>query len=486
MENDQQTKEERPRQERNERRRGREGGRGYHHGSGPRGRGGGRPQTLADVKDGEVNEFQGLVREVEGDVDTSELIANGISFPELIPDNQELLQAVIEKYDNPSKIQADTIPILTDPKPLSLMAQAPTGSGKSAAFLIAALMLIDRNINAPQVLCIAQTREVIMQTFNWFTELNENLQVTHGFAIKDNELASPQAQIIFGTASSVRHFGKSLSGSRPDGQDQVLDYSEVKMVVVDEADNIFDETGSHFRPIMELLQHKVPNTARLACFSATYPFNVRETIRRLRPNIVTKLLRRNELSLSTVHHFFVQVSSQEEKADAVIRILTSNDIPKAFIFCERRSTVDEVASKMKQHNLPCEAHHAGRTANERDTIFDKFAQSGDIRYLVTTSMLSRGVDIPAVTLVLNLDIPMVQGQRRHFPDTDTYLHRAGRAGRFGKQGSCLTLVNEQQLTDLRRICGDLNITLNKLDLDAVANTLNETDAPTAPETPAEQ
>lgn len=209
-------------------------------------------------------------------------------WEELLPDSVEVFQPLLDKgFSQPSRVQCETLPLLIGPNPKSVLVQSQTGSGKTIAFLLSILQKIDPSQNFPQAVYAAPTRELVHQTQSVFEGLTESKPVTSSFCLSGGENPDPTSQVIFGTPASLLFFSKEREEEKRKTQKEgILDLFQIKIIIIDEADSIFDQYGSHSQKMTKLLKSRLPDKVLLGCFSATFSLNVRTYINKLYPDIV--------------------------------------------------------------------------------------------------------------------------------------------------------------------------------------------------------
>ena len=392
-------------------------------------------------------------------------------FTEIIkgPLRQLILQTISDlDFYQPSKIQSQAIPILNDLNDKkSLIAQAPSGSGKTIAFLTSMLLHVNPEVKAPQTLCICNTRELTEQVFDVFLQMNENTSFKGGFCLKDVEPATNDMQLIFGTTQS---FITAIQKNTPP-----LDVSHVNFLVIDEADALFNK--KNLPQILRLIK-LLPQTVQYGFFSATFPNGVVNEIKKLRSDIVQLTIPRAETFVKTVQHWFTKVDNRDQ-AFQVMLTLTQRKGIQTYIFCRGKSMVDQIAQHLQKNGIQCEAFSSNLDAAARKQKLKEFRESKFL-VIVSTDVLSRGIDVPQTFLVINYGLPQDYDEQQYRPrggaqqrfqqrnriiySEDTYYHRAGRAGRFGRSGLCFTILETvPEERELQRLSGKLHFNLHQID-----------------------
>lgn len=346
----------------------------------------------------------------------------------------ELLKGVYAmKFKRPSRIQATTLPIIIKARQ-HLIAQAQNGTGKTGAFALSMLRLVDPNLKAPQALLICPTREIarknarVIDTMAQFTGLPECL-----VAVPDMTQEPANQPIVVGTSGKLTQLFQSR------GKKAALSAAHIKMLVLDEADQMIDQQGQQSQT--EKIKKLLPPTCQILLFSATYADDVAKFAASFVPQPRVEIrLKRQELSLDTVAQFYVQCAAEANKFNVLDDIYGYLDTGKSVIFVQTRAAAAALTKKLTDQDHVVGVFSADLTTQQRDDVMDDFErEQGKTRVLVATNVLSRGVDVKNLTLVVNYEVPLLADGK---PDPETYLHRIGRTGRFGATGIAINLVHD--------------------------------------------
>ena len=335
-------------------------------------------------------------------------------------------------YESPSAIQQRAILPITEGR--DVLAQAQSGTGKTATFTISALQRIDENLKATQALILAPTRELALQIQNVITHIGLYLNVTvhasiGGTSMKDDiEAFKSGVQIVVGTPGRVfdmieRRFFRT---------------DKVKMFIMDEAD---ERLSSGFKEQIYNIFRLLPETTQVVLLSATMPQDVLEVTTKFMNNPVRILVKKDELTLEGIKQFYINVEQEDFKFDCLCDLYDSISVTQAVIFCNTRSKVEFLTTKLKAENFTVSAIHADLPQSDRDTIMNEF-RSGSSRILIATDLLARGIDVQQVSLVINYDLPA---------NKENYIHRIGRGGRFGRKGVAINFVTDEDVGMMREI-----------------------------------
>ncbi|CAB3366691.1 Hypothetical predicted protein [Cloeon dipterum] len=343
-------------------------------------------------------------------------------------------------FDAPSKIQETALPTLLADPAQNMIAQSQSGTGKTAAFVLAMLSRVDLNLNHPQVLCLAPTYELALQIGEVATKMAQFLPAMKiVFAVRGEDRARGTKlteHIIIGTPGKVLDWGVKY---------KFFDLSKIKVFVLDEAD-VMIATQGHQDQSFRIHKYLQPS-CQVMFFSATYEQQVMEFAEVIVPDPIIIRLKREEESLENIKQYYVLCGDQEAKYNSIANIYGGITVGQAIIFCHTKKTASWLAGKMTRDGHSVALLSGELTVEQRIAVLDRFRQ-GVEKVLITTNVLSRGIDVEAVTIVVNFDLP-IDLQRQ--ADCETYLHRIGRTGRFGKMGLAINLVDNRSMHILKDI-----------------------------------
>ncbi|CEP00240.1 RNA helicase [Plasmodiophora brassicae] len=335
-------------------------------------------------------------------------------------------------FEKPSAIQQrGIVPIV---KGYDTIAQAQSGTGKTATFSISILQRIDMDVKETQALLLAPTRELAQQIQKVLDALGDYMRVTShacvgGTAVRDDiRILRDGVQIVVGTPGRV--FDMINRGA--------LSLAKVKSFVLDEADEMLSRGFKD--QIYDVFQH-LPPKVQVCLFSATMPEDILQITTRFMRDPVRILVKRDELTLEGIKQFYVAVEKEDWKLDTLCDLYETLTITQAIIYCNTRRKVDWLTDKMGQRDFTVSAMHGDMTQQEREMILKEF-RSGSSRVLITTDLLARGIDVQQVSLVINYDLPS---------NRENYIHRIGRSGRFGRKGVAINFVTTEDVRTLRDI-----------------------------------
>ncbi|KAF5381300.1 hypothetical protein D9615_008316 [Tricholomella constricta] len=354
----------------------------------------------------------------------------GLEFEDMFL-RRELLMGIFEAgFEKPSPIQEEAIPIALTKR--DILARAKNGTGKTAAFVIPSLQQVDVNKNKIQALLLVPTRELALQTSQVCKTLGKHMGVqvmvtTGGTTLKDDILRlSETVHVLVGTPGRIL----DLAGKG------VADLSECPVFVMDEADKLL---SPEFAPVMEQLLSYLAAERQVMLFSATFPMIVKDfKDKHMKSPYEINLM--DELTLRGVTQYYAYVE-ERQKVHCLNTLFSKLQINQSIIFCNSTNRVELLAKKVTELGYSCFYSHAKMLQSHRNRVFHDF-RNGVCRNLVCSDLLTRGIDIQAVNVVINFDFPK---------NSETYLHRIGRSGRFGHLGLAINLVTYEDRFNLYRI-----------------------------------
>ncbi len=345
---------------------------------------------------------------------------------------QEILSGIQDLYfTEPTPIQERAIPLALEGK--DLIGQAQTGTGKTAAFVIPMLQQLQPNVQHIQGLILTPTRELAIQIAEDVEDLGKHLDINvlclHGgrdIQAQINKLQD-RVHIVVGTP------GRILDHLRR----ETLHFGRIKMLVLDEADKML-EMG--FQEDVETIIQQTPEKKQTLLFSATMPDRVRLLAHRFMfqpPHIKVEM---KQATAETTKQYYYVVN-QSEKPEALKTLLEQLRPYLAIIFVNTQDRVEYITEQLQQAGFDAQALHGGLSQNKREQLMENFRKI-KFQFLVCTDIAARGVDVEGVTHVFNFDLPS---------DPESYIHRVGRTGRAGQEGTAITFVSPRQKSIMLKI-----------------------------------
>ena len=333
---------------------------------------------------------------------------------------------------SPTPVQAQSIPVLQRGR--DLLAQAQTGTGKTAAFAIPILGIVEPGARRPQALVIVPTRELAVQVTREFAALGR-YRDSRETAIYGGVPYAPQDRALRrGVGIVIGTPGRILDHI----ERRTLDLGGVQFVVLDEADRLLD---MGFAPDVRKLLRKVTGPHQTALFSATLVWEVRDLASRFTRDPVSIAIDPERQNLETVEQLYVEVLDQD-KVRALEELLGRAEFDQVLVFRHTKRGVDELVRSLQRRGRNAEALHGDLSQRERERTLERF-RAAEVPVLVATNVAARGLHIEDISHVVNYDLP---------EDPETFTHRVGRTGRMGQPGVAVTFVGEwdfEQFEELR-------------------------------------
>merc|ERR1712084_216818 len=335
-------------------------------------------------------------------------------------------------FEKPSAIQQKAV------KPMMLgrdvIAQAQSGTGKTATFSIAILQRIDPANKNVQALILAPTRELAQQIQKVVIALGDYMQAKchaciGGTNVRDDIRSLEQGvHIVVGTPGRVYDMINR----------RALKPEDIALFVLDEADEMLSRGfKDQIYEVFRYLDSKV----QVGLFSATMPNEVLELTQKFMRDPIRILVKRDELTLEGIRQFYIAVEKEEWKLDTLCDLYETLTITQAIIYCNTRRKVDRLQDEMLKRDFTVSTMHADMDQNERNLVMREF-RSGSSRVLISTDLLARGIDVQQVSLVINYDLPQ---------NMENYIHRIGRSGRFGRKGVAINFVTNNDVRSMKDI-----------------------------------
>jgi len=345
----------------------------------------------------------------------------------------ELLRGIYSYgFEKPSAIQQRAILPLS--KGRDMIAQAQSGTGKTATFTIGMLQQIDLSVQEAQALILAPTRELAQQIQKVVASLGEYLGVKCHSCIGGTRVRDDIAELQKGCHVVVGTPGRVYDMLCR----KVLRAAAIKVFLLDEADEMLSRG---FKDQIYDIFTLLPSTTQVGLFSATMPADALDITTKFMRDPVRILVKRDELTLEGIKQFYINVQKEEWKMDTLIDLYDTLNITQAVIFCNTRRKVDELTNKMREKEFTVSSTHGDVGQKDRDIVLTEF-RTGSSRVLITTDLLARGIDVHQVSLVINFDLPK---------NLENYIHRIGRSGRFGRKGVAINFVTEEDVRSLREL-----------------------------------
>ncbi|RXJ51243.1 DEAD/DEAH box helicase [Gelidibacter gilvus] len=343
------------------------------------------------------------------------------------------------KMSVPTDIQVKTIPVVLNQKE-DVVVLAKTGTGKTAAFGLPLLQLVDVSKSNVQTLILAPTRELGQQIYNNLVTFAADSPEVSIASVCGGIPIKPQIERL----KTPTHIVVATPGRLVDLMTRgAIDVKSVQYLVLDEA----DEMVSALKDEVDVIIKAIPKTRRTLLFTATMP----GTIKQLVQNYMSKHVVHIEADMGTVGHQGIDhqyvVVEPIEKLEVLLHFLNSKEGERGIIFCKTKAAVNKLAKNLAINKFSSGALHGSLTQGIRDRIMDQFRE-GYIDILVATDLAARGIDVKEISYVVNY----------HLPDTyEAYVHRSGRTARAGAKGLSLTILQKEEVEDIADFENELGI-----------------------------
>lgn len=340
-------------------------------------------------------------------------------------------------FDQPSPIQKKAVgPMIAkddNGTRKDIIAQAQSGTGKTGAFSVSVLEIVDAKNDNTQALILAPTHELANQIKNVITSLGNFLKIriqllVGGTSVDDdkNKLENDKPQIVVGTPGRVHDMIRR----------KYLQTEHMNVLVLDEADEML---SFGFKDQMYKIFQLMPSTIQVGLFSATLPPELEQLTSKFMRNPYKIMVKAEQLTLQGIAQYFVSVDGDDQKYAVLKDLFETLSLAMTIIYCNSTRRVDELTEALTEDGYPVKKIHGKMDGAERKRNHQEF-RAGSARVLVTSDLFARGIDIQQVSMVINFDIPKCQ---------HTYLHRIGRSGRWGRKGVAINFLTKYDGARLR-------------------------------------
>ncbi|MDD3237035.1 MAG: DEAD/DEAH box helicase [Candidatus Gastranaerophilales bacterium] len=368
--------------------------------------------------------------------------------------SSEILSAIAEmKFTTPSSIQKEAIPRVLNHE--DIIAQAPTGSGKTAAYAIPVLEKINKNSTSIQSLILCPTRELVIQVHKEFEKLTKYMESIKVVSVYGGQNIEKQfnalkknPQIVVATP------GRLMDHLRRNS----ISLKDLSIVVLDEADEMLD---MGFREDIYTILEDTPENRQTVLFSATMAKDIIALTKKFQKTPFIIDVRDNLLNAPNIAQYYLEVV-EKEKPELITRLLELHNLKLVLIFCNTKSNVDKLVEILKSKGYFADSLHGDMNQVQREKVMKGF-KNGSVKILVATDVAGRGIDVKNVQCVFNYDLPR---------DDEDYIHRIGRTARAGKSGIAFSLISKRQASSLKRIERANGLKIEKADLPSVTDISN--------------
>ena len=351
-------------------------------------------------------------------------------------------------FSSPTPIQAQAIPHILEGK--DVIGQAETGTGKTAAFGIPALEMVDLTQKKVQILILCPTRELANQVSEEMNKLSRyrdtKIHAIFGGQSIERQMKALKkgVHIVVGTPGRIMdHLERNT-----------LKLDSLKMIVLDEADKMLD---MGFREDIELILEKANDKRQTILFSATMPKPIIKLTTKYQREPLLIKTQQKSVNVSQIEQFYLEIKGRQ-KHDILCRVMDAYDVKSSLVFCNTKKGVDELVVTLRKKGYLVDGLHGDMRQKHRDEVMSSF-KNGEIETLVATDVASRGIDVKNIEAVFNYDIPQ---------DTESYIHRIGRTGRAGKEGRAFTFAAGREMYRIKNIQKHTKTVIRCKELSSVA------------------
>ena len=360
---------------------------------------------------------------------------------------ENLLKAVGELgFTQPTPIQEKAIPVLLSGTK-DLIGLAQTGTGKTAAFGLPLLQLVDVEKKHPQALVICPTRELCLQIVNEIELFKKHMRGVNVVAVYGGSSITMQVRDIRrGVQIVVATPGRLIDLI----ERKAINLEEIKYVVLDEADEMLN---MGFQEDIEFILQNTPRRDSTWLFSATMPQEIRQVSKRyMQEPVEITVGKKNTANKNIDHQFFV--TQAQHRYETLKRLIDFNPGIYGIIFTRTKAEAQEISEKLTREGYDIDALHGDLSQQQRNKVMDEFREK-TLQLLIATDVAARGIDVQGITHVINYELP---------DDVEVYTHRSGRTGRAGKTGVCMSIVHAREISRIRQIERMVQVPFHKLEI----------------------
>lgn len=350
-------------------------------------------------------------------------------------------------FERPSAIQSKAIVPMVQGR--DILAQAQSGTGKTGTFCIGSLSHVKAEIKKPQVLILVHTHELADQIARVARSISTYMNINVLCAVGGNPLRDDIKMLEDGVHFVVGTPGRVLDLVNRN----VLDRSAMQYLILDEADQMLEDL--FYKQVISILERGFPASTKVAMFSATMADKVITVADRILNNPVKILIPPRAVRLEGIQQYYVPIAREDHKFECICDLYKNLNLAQTVIFCNKRSKAEYLSEKMIAQGYPVTCVHGELEKGERSRRIKQFFD-GHTRVLVATDLLARGIDCQQLSLVINYELSS---------NTANYVHRIGRAGRFGRKGVTINLILPEEESIMKEISDHYGMVLKELPMD---------------------
>ena len=368
-----------------------------------------------------------------GDQDKSETLT--INFDQMKL-RENLLRGVYSYgFENPSPIQAKSIPVIASGK--DIIAQSQSGTGKTGAFTIGLLQRIDERVEGCQGIILAHTKELAQQIYEVHKHISHYTKIKTVLCMGGQDISQTKVELEKGPVVVIGTPGRVIDLIKR----RYLLTRTLRILVVDEADEMFSPS---FQDQLKSIIRFIPGDAQICLFSATIPDPVLELTSNFMRNPEYILMEKENLTLDGIKQFLIDVDSEMWKFEVLCDLYNEISVSQTIVYVNSIKKGKELKEQLEKNRFTVSLIHSDMTVAERVEIMKEF-RNGSTRILISTDLLARGIDIQQISVVINYDFPRGENSK------EIYLHRIGRSGRFGRKGVAINLITRNDARNLSEL-----------------------------------
>ena len=347
--------------------------------------------------------------------------------------NDELLRGIYSYgFEKPSKIQYKSIPLIKSGK--DVIAQSQSGTGKTGAFTIGILNSIDTKIKKTQYIVLTPTHELAKQIYSVIENLGARMDITMCKVIGKTSINESIMELKRDPQIIVATPGRLFDMINK----RHIFTDNIKTLVLDEADEIL---SSGFMEVLYDIIKCMPKKCQMCLFSATMPKEILDLTNNFMDNPERLLVNKDELTLEGIKQFYIDLKQYNWKFDVLYDIYETINITQSIIYVNSKNILNNLYDRLSRDEYPVSYIHGDMQTVEREKNLNDF-KNGITRIMLSTDLLSRGIDIQQLSLVINFDLPR---------NKETYIHRIGRSGRYGRKGTAINFITSEDLAHMKEI-----------------------------------
>lgn len=347
--------------------------------------------------------------------------------------NDDLLRGIYSYgFEKPSNIQYKSLPIFDSGK--DMIAQSQSGTGKTGAFSIGVLNNIDSTLKKTQYIILTPTHELAKQIYSVFENLGARMDISICKVIGKTNINDSIRELQRDPQIIVATPGRLFDMINK----RHIFTDNIKTLVIDEADEML---SSGFMEVLQNIIRCIPKTCQMCLFSATMPQEIVDLTENFMNNPEKLLINKDELTLEGIKQFYIDLKQYNWKFDVLYDIYETINVTQSIIYVNSKNVLNNLYDRLTRDNFPVSYIHGDMHSSEREKNLSDF-KNGTTRIMLSTDLLSRGIDIQQLSLVINFDLPR---------NKETYIHRIGRSGRYGRKGTAINFVTSEDIDHMREI-----------------------------------